>query len=68
MYMDADFDPEAPAYDPTVWRVVYETEPGDYYGHTISVSKHGAIRMEAGGYIVIKPDIRSWVATAMGEA
>lgn len=53
------------ATDPTKWTEIYNSlTPGDYYGHTISVSDKGAVKMEAGGRTITKESVRLWVLDA----
>jgi hypothetical protein len=54
-------------HDPTQWREVYSTDPGNSYAHTIEVSDDGAVKIDVGGVAVIRPSLKAWVEAVAPE-
>lgn len=46
-------------HDPTQWREIYSTNPGDYYADTIEVAPDCALRISSEGRVSCRPSIRA---------
>lgn len=48
-------------HDPTQWREVWSSNPGDYYADRLEVSPDGALKISAAGRVSCVPSVRALI-------